>query len=669
MLPNGYKYLYGLTGNGAYIDTGVTPSSTLKIEALFTCNKLQQNTSQATGYIFGARNSNSNTSAGQLNLYIGANNGADYVGWRSARISQNMGSNVWFDIAQISNEANVFSLLGGYAFVSEFDGSTDSFTGTRNIYLFGLNNGGSFTKCLLPVTIFGFKIWDNGTLIRDFIPAMRESDSELGMYEAVEGVFYTTANGTPFESVVKFEITDSEGGRGGFYTTDGEYTNEIYVYLDYTIPLYACPPLYLKAFPNDGYVFSKWELNGSEISSDIETTVNISDSPKTYAPVFQKMTSLTLDMGYRAMSLFYNATTSGEDRAKTYYKVIRANIKEDFLQRSTSTIECEEMPSTVHINTPIFLYDPRGKIIYYGVVKSVEGKTLTCREPLSVVDDDYLLETAVYNAHQNPMFLASFVMNLNGVYDSPFVKAKKEDFTVGNAPIPNIMDSNRLLKVPMPSIESNQVVNAEDYIIGLYSKFGVGVRYALKNVSIGSVSVDRMAMSVFYPKLYDTLVIGDNMECVTNISITTKEADATVLQIYNANGSTLKATYYMGENGELRSDPPSIGEMPRYVAYNTCKLKIVMDDDNVKTVAKEHLNASLYNHKISLTLHLGGLIRFEDIHLGQPVRFYYQGEMFDTVITGLSYTIEQNSETIHAADVTLGNVRTNLTSKLNLGKK
>lgn len=38
---------------------------------------------------------------------------------------------------------------------------------------------------------YSFKIWNNGTLLRNFIPAKRNSDNILGMYDLVNNVFYT----------------------------------------------------------------------------------------------------------------------------------------------------------------------------------------------------------------------------------------------------------------------------------------------------------------------------------------------------------------------------------------------------------------------------------------------------------------------------------------------
>lgn len=43
-----------------------------------------------------------------------------------------------------------------------------------------------------------FKIYDNGNLIRDFIPAKRKSDEVIGMYDLVGRKFYTSTNGVAF---------------------------------------------------------------------------------------------------------------------------------------------------------------------------------------------------------------------------------------------------------------------------------------------------------------------------------------------------------------------------------------------------------------------------------------------------------------------------------------
>lgn len=60
------------------------------------------------------------------------------------------------------------------------------------IALFGSKKGSSFNQ-FTSARIFRAKIWEDGVLIRDFVPAMRNSDEVLGMYDIVGNSFYTNA--------------------------------------------------------------------------------------------------------------------------------------------------------------------------------------------------------------------------------------------------------------------------------------------------------------------------------------------------------------------------------------------------------------------------------------------------------------------------------------------
>ena len=61
-----------------------------------------------------------------------------------------------------------------------------------SLYLFGRNTAG--TLQLSKTVIYGFKFYDGSTLVYNFIPAKRDNDGMVGMYDLVHGVFYTNAN-------------------------------------------------------------------------------------------------------------------------------------------------------------------------------------------------------------------------------------------------------------------------------------------------------------------------------------------------------------------------------------------------------------------------------------------------------------------------------------------
>ena len=46
--------------------------------------------------------------------------------------------------------------------------------------------------------IYEFKLYDNDILVRNFIPCYRKIDNVPGMYDVVNGVFYTNAGTDEF---------------------------------------------------------------------------------------------------------------------------------------------------------------------------------------------------------------------------------------------------------------------------------------------------------------------------------------------------------------------------------------------------------------------------------------------------------------------------------------
>ena len=60
-------------------------------------------------------------------------------------------------------------------------------------YLFATNTQSTPTF-LLTGRIYYYRMWNNtGTLVRDFVPAVRDSDSVAGMYDLVTKAFYTNS--------------------------------------------------------------------------------------------------------------------------------------------------------------------------------------------------------------------------------------------------------------------------------------------------------------------------------------------------------------------------------------------------------------------------------------------------------------------------------------------
>lgn len=70
--------------------------------------------------------------------------------------------------------------------------TSGSFSTAYPLYLFAENNAGSaYGPC--AAKIYYFQIYNGDTLERDFVPCYRKSDSVVGLYDLVNGVFYTNA--------------------------------------------------------------------------------------------------------------------------------------------------------------------------------------------------------------------------------------------------------------------------------------------------------------------------------------------------------------------------------------------------------------------------------------------------------------------------------------------
>lgn len=63
-----------------------------------------------------------------------------------------------------------------------------------NLELFGLQSDMTRTYC----KIYSCKVYENDILVRDFIPCYRKSDGVIGLYDMVNGVFYTNAGAGTF---------------------------------------------------------------------------------------------------------------------------------------------------------------------------------------------------------------------------------------------------------------------------------------------------------------------------------------------------------------------------------------------------------------------------------------------------------------------------------------
>lgn len=193
ILPDGYTQLEYIQSDGGthWIDTGFKPNQNTGIVAKF---QLLSSTANQTPIY--ARTS---MNVAAFGVFIDANSKwvADYgtkrfTGTTSAQSLINLNFNK--NVVKFNSESYTFD--------------TQTFQSNSNLTIFGRNTGGT-VQYTAKMKLYSCEIYDNGTLIRNFIPCKNPS-SVIGLYDVVNGVFYTNA-GTGGSFTAGPEVPKSTG--------------------------------------------------------------------------------------------------------------------------------------------------------------------------------------------------------------------------------------------------------------------------------------------------------------------------------------------------------------------------------------------------------------------------------------------------------------------------
>lgn len=189
-LPIGYKELeYIQSGNGQYIDTGLKPTVSTKIEMDVDISEPQP---EYAGF-FGSSYTVSSTS--NFEVYVKSNTTIRVIYRNSS--AKNMSTPFTFGKHFVSFDASSLTCSFDSETVNISQGTT-SFSNNHTILLLACyfssnNSAGDFMNAKL----YSCKMYVAGNIERDFIPC-KNPDGIAGMYDFVAGVFYQSASDTPF---------------------------------------------------------------------------------------------------------------------------------------------------------------------------------------------------------------------------------------------------------------------------------------------------------------------------------------------------------------------------------------------------------------------------------------------------------------------------------------
>lgn len=179
-LASGYTRVEYIGSSGTqYIDTGFKPNQDTRI----TC-KAKVAIGSKTNWLL---------SAGGKFYFAGSLNGYYVSGYNSKAVP--------FSTECNTNEAfTVDANKSVWTFMSDTVGDTvehtyANFSCDSNLLLFAYLINGSLTYG--SVSIYSCRIYDNGTLVRDFVPC-KNANGVAGLYDLVNNVFYTNAGSGTF---------------------------------------------------------------------------------------------------------------------------------------------------------------------------------------------------------------------------------------------------------------------------------------------------------------------------------------------------------------------------------------------------------------------------------------------------------------------------------------
>lgn len=180
-----YTFLEYIGATGTqYIDTGILAANDIKAEVKYKPTSLTANPYCALG-----GRDTASTAVARNAFCIWANvNGHVRFDYQSHPVLASASSTANWNIAI---KDGIKNYLNG---VAEGDSTASTFTSSNNIYLFAAMSGSGYGVMGQMVGLIAYcKIWKAGVLVRDFIPAIRNSDNAVGMYDAVSGTFFGNA--------------------------------------------------------------------------------------------------------------------------------------------------------------------------------------------------------------------------------------------------------------------------------------------------------------------------------------------------------------------------------------------------------------------------------------------------------------------------------------------
>lgn len=339
---------------------------------------------------------------------------------------------------------------------------------------------------------------------------------------------------------------------------------------------------------------------------------------------------------YRAFIKNLNALDSNAISGAST-RVRNLTIKRDLLTKAVSTFELIEVPNAASEGDVLGVYDESGRIVYEGVISSIDENVITTNQILALFDDNWIWN----NPNQS-----TIEETIAAIITNDFVN--NEDTKIADLFSQFEIEITSETEKNLGTKADNTVVNFMSFLFDMYKDYNIIV-----DISIGFSGTPKITIGVPY---YEPMKMTNN-NAIRNLQVTTETTQTNKLIVFNRDGTVQRGIYYATTSG-ITTDSEALNRLPK---INT---KIVFSDDEMADIVNSNLSEEMFNHKISIDVVLSNkLYKWQDFHLGQYIDVFYKEKVYFSVMTGYSFNAD-NDNIASTINISLGMVRQTIESKL-----
>ena len=342
--------------------------------------------------------------------------------------------------------------------------------------------------------------------------------------------------------------------------------------------------------------------------------------------------------GYR---LFFKKLTNIEGKSITssQLKIRSMTIDRDLLKKTTSKFEVLEIPSSIELGDVVGLYDSFGTILYLGVVGFIDNNSVQTYQLLDIFEDSWLwhnprdttIELTLKDIIQTDYQNSNDVL-LNSIFDA------------------FVINTTSSTRQTLETQENQYVTDFSNFLYDIYEKYSIQLLFDIP------YEESTPSINIGIPT-YDKLTIGNNANIFRNFNVVSNVFETNKMVVYSEETGTYRATWY-GTTSGITDDSASLNRLQKI------KTNIIFSDDDINILKASSLRNEMYNHEITCEMVLDNkLLTLEMLKLGQEADIYYNGQYYNSILTGYSMQMRENEELV-TITLKFGLVRTSLTSKL-----